>query len=215
MASDSTPIPVSYHATVITGMERLAGEEIQEKLKVQPIVNQGHVRFDSHADVAEVIRLRSVDNVYAVVGRQILDQMPKDKDELKEKLKLFHDSVDWKSGLTAWRKVAGFDKSDEDTILTRLTISGDKDEAAAQQDHKPKFRVTCHRAGDGHGFQSGDAACEMGGIIHDTFGWPVSMKEFDMEGMCLFALSLYARFLCPALPVIFSTHCYPSSSPPL
>ena len=119
-------------------------------------------------------RLRSVDNVYAVVGRQKPDRMPQNEEELKEKLQLFHDSLDWRAGLAAWRKVAHFEKSDEETILTRLSIAGDP-ASQPDTDQKPKFRVTCYRAGDGHGFQSGEG-CMCDGRDHKRH---IRMAGFD------------------------------------
>ena len=178
---------VSYHASVITGLERLAAEELKEKLNVQAVTFQGHIRFESDADPKDVIQLRSIDNLYAVVGREKPDYMPQNESDLLSKLQLFHDSLNWTPALTAWRQVTGFEKSDMETILTRLSdlqLTGDQTEQPDDKRPKellPKFRVTCYRAGEGHGFQSGDAAKEMGGIINSSFGWPVSMKEFDLE----------------------------------
>ncbi|XP_052285877.1 tRNA (guanine(6)-N2)-methyltransferase THUMP3-like isoform X2 [Dreissena polymorpha] len=45
----------------------------------------------------------------------------------------------------------------------------------------PSFRVTCHRTGDSHNFDSMTAAANFGGAIYCYFGWNVKMTEFDME----------------------------------
>lgn len=47
----------------------------------------------------------------------------------------------------------------------------------------PAFRVTCHRSGDNHSFDSMGAASNFGGAIYNYFKWNVSMKEFDIEVM--------------------------------
>lgn len=48
---------------------------------------------------------------------------------------------------------------------------------------KPSFRVTCHRTGEGHSFDSMGAQSNFGGAIYNYFKWNVSMKEFDIEVM--------------------------------
>ncbi|CAG0915885.1 unnamed protein product [Notodromas monacha] len=54
-------------------------------------------------------------------------------------------------------------------------------------DGYPSFRVTCHRADERNvsvpGFESPEAACEFGGAVLNSFGWPVRMKGFDLEVM--------------------------------
>lgn len=48
---------------------------------------------------------------------------------------------------------------------------------------KPSFRVTCHRTGEGHSFDSMGAQSNFGGAVYNYFKWNVSMKEFDFEVM--------------------------------
>ncbi|CAG0891234.1 unnamed protein product [Darwinula stevensoni] len=45
----------------------------------------------------------------------------------------------------------------------------------------PFFRVTCFRGSSEHPFESPEAAAEFGAAIVSRFGWPVSMKHYDME----------------------------------
>ena len=45
----------------------------------------------------------------------------------------------------------------------------------------PAFRVTCHRSGGKHVFQSPQAAAHFGGAVQDYFGWNVDLKNFDIE----------------------------------
>lgn len=165
-----------YEATVITGFEWIAAEEVKEKLPgVQNVVHsQGRVNFESTCDPAEIVQLRSVDNVYIIAGRMIVDELPTDKDDgLRLKLQDLMNAVDWRTGLSIWQRVSPFDKTqDLDVILT---------EGDSHRDLKPAFRVTCNRTGSGHCFQSGDGASRFGGIIDDTFKWPVSMKEYSLE----------------------------------
>lgn len=45
----------------------------------------------------------------------------------------------------------------------------------------PSFRVTCHRHGENHNFDSMTAAANFGGAIYNYFKWNVKMTEFDIE----------------------------------
>ena len=165
-----------YEATVITGFEWISTEEVKEKIEGAQNVNHsmGRVIFESNCDPSKIIQLRSVDNVYVIVAQETLEQMPQDnKDDLKAKLTKLMKEVDWKTGLRVWQRINPFRKTEDlDVILT---------EGEAHKQLKPAFRVTCNRTGEGHGFKSGDAASVFGGMIEDTFKWPVSMKKFDVE----------------------------------
>lgn len=46
---------------------------------------------------------------------------------------------------------------------------------------RPTFRVTCTRTGEKHDFSSRDVAPAVGSLINETFGWPVKMKDYDIE----------------------------------
>ena len=46
---------------------------------------------------------------------------------------------------------------------------------------KPKFRVTCRRAGDSHSFDSTSAAASFGSAVQRYFGWQVDLNNFDIE----------------------------------
>lgn len=165
----------SYEATVATGLEKVAAEECQEKLNCITSTDRGKVIFGTPDDPLKVISLRTVDNIYIVLLRETPDEMPLDDDEdLRSKLSLLLDQVDWQTGLAVWQRIFNYEKATIDQILT------------PGEDHidvKPKFRVTCYRAGEGHNFGSPDAARIFGGLINDKFKWPVSMKQFDLQIM--------------------------------
>eukprot|EP00057_Strongylocentrotus_purpuratus_P028821 XP_011683295.1 PREDICTED: THUMP domain-containing protein 3-like [Strongylocentrotus purpuratus] len=46
---------------------------------------------------------------------------------------------------------------------------------------RPTFRVTCTRTGEKHDFSSRDVAPAVGSLINEAFGWPVKMKDYDIE----------------------------------
>ncbi|KAK3882327.1 hypothetical protein Pcinc_013318 [Petrolisthes cinctipes] len=45
----------------------------------------------------------------------------------------------------------------------------------------PKFRISCNRAGTTHTFGSPEAARQFGAGVNDLLGWPVALKNYDME----------------------------------
>ncbi|XP_076447978.1 tRNA (guanine(6)-N(2))-methyltransferase THUMP3-like [Babylonia areolata] len=48
-----------------------------------------------------------------------------------------------------------------------------------------KFRVTCHRSGNNHCFDSMSAAASFGRAVQAAFGWQVDLKRFDVEVVLL------------------------------
>ncbi|KAL8613042.1 hypothetical protein ACOMHN_008811 [Nucella lapillus] len=46
---------------------------------------------------------------------------------------------------------------------------------------KPRFRVTCHRTGQNHCFDSMSAAASFGRAVQNAFGWQVDLNSFDVE----------------------------------
>lgn len=165
----------SYEVTVATGLEKIAANEAHSKLNCITRTDRGKVLFCTPNDPLEVISLRTVDNVYNVLVRETPPQMPLDaEDDLRSKLADLLELVDWQTGLAVWKKVVKYDKATVDEILSP---------GEDKMDVKPKFRVTCYRAGNDHNFQSPDAARVFGGLINDKFKWPVSMKQFDLQIM--------------------------------
>lgn len=161
---------IKYEATVVTGLEQMAADECQEKLMVTAKPSQGRIMFNYTDDLDQVLKLRAIDNVYAVIYET--EALPKDKSSLTGVLNDVLEKADWMTGLKVWLKSVKFTKSGLESILDRC---------AAEKELKPQFRVTCNRAGDDHFFSSMEAASVFGGIINDAFHWPVSMKQFDVE----------------------------------
>ncbi|KAK3895897.1 hypothetical protein Pcinc_000505 [Petrolisthes cinctipes] len=54
----------TLEATVITGLEDIAGDECREKLGVEAVLARGRVFIDVHvSQVPQVLKFRSVDNI--------------------------------------------------------------------------------------------------------------------------------------------------------
>src|SRR5437868_14970713 len=113
------PFLAKYEATVITGFEELAAQEVKDKLKIPCVHSQGKVTFETDANPNDIIKLRSVDNVYVVIANQTLEKMPQDnQDDLNSKLSDLIPVIDWENGLSVWKEVSSFERSSISEILT-------------------------------------------------------------------------------------------------
>ena len=107
---------------------------------------------------------------------------------------------DWSHPLAAWKQ---FTNSSHNLERPQEGITTNQED-----NHLPIFRVTCTRSSKEHrkhSFSSQEAASATGGRINDIFGWPVKMKDYDMEvlvdindnrvviGIALTAESLHRR----------------------
>ncbi|RWS12248.1 THUMP domain-containing protein 3-like isoform X2 [Dinothrombium tinctorium] len=162
-----------YEATVVTGLEKIAAEECEQKLNCTVNTKQGRIVFESNRTVNDILTLRGVDNVYVVVRNETLQTLPVDKEECKTLFEQFLEKCEWRKPLRIWSNVFDFNY-ELDSILEKSTQS-------TENVKKPVFRVTCNRTGDNHCFTSNEAAAILGGIINETYHWPVSMKQFDLE----------------------------------
>ncbi|MEQ2217371.1 hypothetical protein XENOCAPTIV_007265, partial [Xenoophorus captivus] len=194
---------VTIGATVPTGFEHTAAEEVKEKIGV-------HL-------------LRSVDNLFVVVAEYDHYQFKESKEETLSELQELASKLPWTNALEVWRlnrtlkkkkghrKVGNTTKAKSNAEasdvaaapeavqheLPEETSAADGDAKAertpdsetCQQDldeNAPgakliKFRVTCNRAGDKHSFSSNEAARDFGGAVQEFFQWKADMTKFDIE----------------------------------
>ncbi|XP_072027214.1 tRNA (guanine(6)-N(2))-methyltransferase THUMP3-like [Amphiura filiformis] len=164
-------------ATVISGLEMFARDECQEKLKCKAEIGRGRIYFNIAKDqLHSIVTLQAVNNLFVLVNKdknKELDLYGK-KDSTLEYLKELVTHQDWSVPLAAWKE---FTKSSHH-------LERPQDGTKNQCDNLPIFRVTCTRSskeGRKHEFSSQEAASATGGRINDIFGWPVKMKDFDME----------------------------------
>lgn len=192
---------IPYDVTVVTGMEKLAIRECQKKLSLEsePTTTLGHVFLETRDGYDKLGKLLSIDNVYVSLYKSSDDLNLRNvtKEGLNELFPKILEDANWKQGIDVWMSGSGFQKCDSATILNR---EPDEDNV------KPKFRVSCNRTGN-HKFTSPDVCCAFGGLVNDTFHWPVSMKQFDFEilltvkenslsiSICLSKESLYRRYI--------------------
>ncbi|KAH9364558.1 hypothetical protein HPB48_017717 [Haemaphysalis longicornis] len=173
-------------ATVVTGLEHIARDECIDKLGARPETARGRIFFELPVDrVAEAWRLQGVDNLYVVLSTFEGLDVPPAKEEMEATLPPLVERTHWETGLEVWRRMrpdAGFSLADFFRKCAPQQKgkdgTGEKGEEGKQG---PKFRVTCHRSGEGHKFTSMEAAATFGGAVNDHFGWGVDMRHFDLE----------------------------------
>jgi 23S rRNA G2445 N2-methylase RlmL len=162
-----------YGATVTTGLEAIARSELRHKLQIEANVQQGKILFETDRCVKDLLKLKTINNLFVIVYDESFNdnQMPGGNDHLERFLMEVGDKCDWRIGLLKWSEVSGFE-CDIDKILTK-----DK----SLRDVQPKFRVSSHRFGLEHNFTSPEICTVFGHVIDTKFGWPIKMKDFDLE----------------------------------
>lgn len=171
-------VRASFEATVTTGLEPIAAEEIKEKLSVEATTQQGRILFQSQSEVREICKLKCINNLFVVIYDKILDDsdMPQDEKTLEELLTRIGQECDWRVGLQKWQEVCQT-KFDMNNLMKK-----DENLRAKQ----PKFRVSSNRHGKQHKFTSPEICSTFGSVVDSIFGWPIKMKQYDMEIMCNF-----------------------------
>ncbi|NOZ29643.1 MAG: methyltransferase domain-containing protein [Chloroflexi bacterium] len=146
----------TYYVTVATGLEFIAEDEIRERFpSAQAQRSRGKVLFTVDAPPAPLLAIRSAEHLYAFVAR--ISGIPSDRSGLT-RLEQVPLEVDWEPALAVWRRF--FPDAPE----------------------PPAFRVTAQRSGQ-HAYQSPDVAAALGTGLVRRFGWPVRLKDFDLEVM--------------------------------
>jgi hypothetical protein len=126
-----------------------------------------------------LLKLKTINNLFVIVHDEVFTdaQMPTENKYLEPLLMEVGDKCDWRVGLLKWKEVSGFE-CDIDKILTK---------DAALRVIQPKFRVSSNRHGLEHKFTSPEICTVFGHVIDTKFGWPIKMKDFDLE--------VYANFI--------------------
>ncbi|XGW28148.1 hypothetical protein V3C99_008169 [Haemonchus contortus] len=217
---------VELYASVITGFEAVAIEEIASKFHVQSTKGRGHVRFEiDQRQIPEVLRLRSVDNLYVVLYDYFLDGLSsaEQKDALEMIVREIS-RINWKVAVECWETAHGkCIPGGVDGVKAKMRDFVKNGAVESRAEDSFSFRVTCNRAGEKsrHNFSSMDAARALGGIINRIFGWRPDMENFDMEVLLrlkdetmlvmvsLNRESLFKRNVCSFGPTTMrSTMCY-------
>uniref|UniRef100_A0A1A8P9Z5 THUMP domain containing 3 n=1 Tax=Nothobranchius pienaari TaxID=704102 RepID=A0A1A8P9Z5_9TELE len=103
--TDSAFITVYIGATVPTGFEHTAAEEVQEKIGVDARIrkDRGRIYFPISTDkLFQVHRLRSVDNLFVVVEEYDHYQFKESKEETLMELQQLASKLPWSNALKVW-----------------------------------------------------------------------------------------------------------------
>ncbi|XP_008408067.1 tRNA (guanine(6)-N(2))-methyltransferase THUMP3 [Poecilia reticulata] len=104
--TNGTIITVTVGATVPTGFEHTAAEEVKEKIGVDARVSKdrGRIYFPITTDkLFQVHLLRSVDNLFVVVAEYDHYQFKESKEETLNELQELASKLPWTSALEVWR----------------------------------------------------------------------------------------------------------------
>ncbi|CAL9704665.1 unnamed protein product [Knipowitschia caucasica] len=107
------PITVTIGATVPTGFEHTASEEVKEKIGVEAKISKdrGRIYFSITSDnLFQVHRLRSVDNLFVVIEEYDHYQFKESKEETLEELKQLASKLPWTNALEVWKSNRSFKK---------------------------------------------------------------------------------------------------------
>ncbi|XP_077429949.1 tRNA (guanine(6)-N(2))-methyltransferase THUMP3 [Vanacampus margaritifer] len=106
-------ISVTIGATVPTGFEHTAAEEVYEKIGVEARISKdrGRIYFTISTDkLFQVHQLRSVDNLFVVVDEYDQYQFKESKEETLEELQQLASKLPWTNALEVWKLNRTFKK---------------------------------------------------------------------------------------------------------
>ncbi|KAF6022950.1 THUMPD3 [Bugula neritina] len=197
----------TLRASVVTGLEFLAADEVKERLSVPEVLEgRGFITWSQDIEtVTQALNLKIIDHLQVTMSKfmvEFADENTAALDQLEDLVP----QVDWQTGLNVWSHFTDFPHT-----VSSLPVDSKPELDRGDRDLQtstvplPKYRATCHRAGQHHKFSSPEAGHRLGGIIQTRFGWNVNLKDFDLEvviritdnevtfGIALTKVSLYHR----------------------
>ncbi|XP_038068289.1 THUMP domain-containing protein 3-like isoform X2 [Patiria miniata] len=194
-----------FGATVATGFERTALDECTEKLghEINAAVDRGRVFFEihrnqlrkdealqelcrhlSHSDWVHAVDawtlVRGVDFIPSLLEHTVPSPTPTER--LLDNLSIADTETNRSQKPSGEDFVTGNSPSKETPPRSNLETSHHQPVTDTRpRNYLPTFRVTGHRVSDSHLFSSREAAGKLGEYLIQRYGWPVKMKEFEME----------------------------------
>ncbi|KAE8298602.1 THUMP domain-containing protein 3 [Larimichthys crocea] len=154
LESDATTgdiITVTIGATVPTGFEHTAAEEVKEKIGVDARISKdrGRIYFPISTDkLFQVHLLRSVDNLFVVVEEYDDYQFKQSKEETLMELQQLASKLPWTNALEVWKlnrtlkKKKGYRKGGNGTKVKPNGESADAAVADTEQQEPPEAKAT-------------------------------------------------------------------------
>ncbi|KAK6176405.1 hypothetical protein SNE40_014697 [Patella caerulea] len=124
-------------ATVATGFEQTAREEVIEKLNLDVKCARGKIIIKTPISIVpKILKLGTIDNCRVVLKHIKGFNFPKDQAASLQKLRELVKDVDWTHGITAWKQVFSFEhpiNTSHEDASGNVGISGTKDKETLQQ----------------------------------------------------------------------------------
>lgn len=187
----------TFGATVPTGLEFLAKEEIKEKIDIGDIeLDQGRVYFNSKIDcLPKLHSLRSVERLFLVIKTfNDYEYSESNKNALEDLKKLAH-NVAWPEIEEFWEENRKYQKSlfkkklvpnkSKTDVVADNTDICDKhthqNSSVEKSSHLIRFRTTANRVGKNQSITSPEAEWHFGGAIQDLTNWEVDLSSYNLE----------------------------------
>ena len=174
-------------ATVPTGLESVALEEIAEKLKYECVAAQGKVYFQATVDCLDQLHnLRSVDRLFLMIKQFQNYHYHEEKPRAIQDLKELAPSLPWTEVVKFWKENCKYQK----TLSKNRSTNNDRKEKAKPCDeninHKNssdliRFRASANRIGKKQSITSPDAEWHFGGAVQDFTSWKVDLSNYNFE----------------------------------
>ncbi|KAF6026708.1 THUMPD3 [Bugula neritina] len=179
----------TLRASVVTGLEFLAADEVKERLSVPEVLEgRGFITWSQDIEtVTQALNLKIIDHLQVTMSKfmvEFADENTAALDQLEDLVP----QVDWQTGLNVWSHFTDFPHT-----VSSLPVDS-KPELGYVSQGWSATQVLFPEAGH-----------RLGGIIQTRFGWNVNLKDFDLEvviritdnevtfGIALTKVSLYHR----------------------
>ncbi|XP_059519437.1 tRNA (guanine(6)-N2)-methyltransferase THUMP3 isoform X3 [Myotis daubentonii] len=152
--SESEHLRVTIGATVPTGFEQVAADEVREKLRSSCKISKdrGKIYFDiSVESLAQVHRLRSVDNLFVVVQELKDFQFKETKEKVLKDFEELAGKLPWSDPLKVWKINTSFKKKKTKRKKLNQNLSKEKiDNGGDKGDERDVKKELSNNALDSH-----------------------------------------------------------------
>ncbi|XP_076825256.1 tRNA (guanine(6)-N(2))-methyltransferase THUMP3-like [Clavelina lepadiformis] len=178
---------VTIYATVPTGLEFTAVDEIKQKIQPEACeIGQGKVYFQTAVSrLCDIHQLRSVDRLFLVIKKFLDYKYDDDHDKAIVDLKALPNDLPWDEVVKFWQENL---KHCKVLIKTRKNTSGVPVPSSNGISSLPdasctdiRYRATASRVGKQQSVTSPDAELYFGGALQDITQWKVDLSNYNLE----------------------------------
>nr|CAB3266955.1 THUMP domain-containing protein 3-like [Phallusia mammillata] len=171
---------VTIGATVVTGFEKVAMEEIKEKIEhIDMTYIRGKIFIQMLPKaISGLHKLLSVDNLFLVIKYVPHYVYPDEKEIMLKSLAKFPVGLPWDEVTKFWRLNLEHCKKPNKNKQSSKRVPNKHD---MENNSEVRFRVTSSRAGKSQCVTSPDADLHFGGALQDVTNWTVDLSHYNME----------------------------------